>query len=99
MPFLNIVELQWTVLMFLAITPPHTHVHTRRQMQQILEDNSEVGPGEEHLAALTATDRSSWAKTREQFFLKGVNGESMQAIEKVLCVLVQYMSKEVMLSS
>ncbi len=52
-------------------------------MEQILNDTSEVGPGEEHLAALTAHDRKSWAIAREQYFSKGINRDNMEAIEKV----------------
>jgi len=58
------------------------------QMEQILDhDTGTVGPGEEHLAALTAHDRTSWAVTREQFFSKGVNRQSMEMIEKAAYVL------------
>lgn len=42
-----------------------------------------MGPGEEHLAALTAHDRKSWAETREMYFSSGVNKKSMETIEKV----------------
>ena len=53
-------------------------------MQEILNDlNTEVGPGEMHLAALTGADRKFWAETREEFFMKGVNRTSMDIIEKV----------------
>jgi len=59
-----------------------------RQMEQILDnDTGTVGPGEEHLAALTAHDRTSWAAAREQFFSKGVNRRSMEMIEKAAYVL------------
>ena len=59
-----------------------------RQMEQILDDDTgTVGPGEEHLAALTAHDRTSWAVAREQFFSKGVNRQSMEMIEKAAYVL------------
>ena len=52
-------------------------------MQQILDDTSEVELGEEHLPALTAHDRKSWAIAREQYFSEGINRENMDAIEKV----------------
>lgn len=57
------------------------------QMEQILNDTSEVGPGEEHLAALTAHDRKSWAIAREQYFSKGINRDNMEAIEKAAFVI------------
>jgi len=53
-------------------------------VQQILDDsNSSPSPGECHLAALTAADRVTWAKTRRSFFANGVNRASLDAIEKV----------------
>ena len=55
-----------------------------RQYQSIWNDKDEVCPGEEHLAALTAWDRKSWAETRDTHFSSGVSKESMEAIEKVL---------------
>lgn len=42
-----------------------------------------MGPGEEHLAALTACDRKSWAEMREEYFSKGVNKKSVETIDKV----------------
>lgn len=58
-------------------------------MQEILNDpNTEVGPGEMHLAALTAADRKFWAETREDFFMEGVNRTSMDIIEKASFFLV-----------
>ena len=59
-----------------------THIHSI--FQQLLDDaDTDVKPGEEHLAALTTTDRKTWAETREEFFVKGINGASMETIEKV----------------
>ena len=59
-----------------------------RQMQQVFDDpDTDVGPGEEHLAALTAHDRVSWAVAREQYFSKGVNRESMAVIEQAACII------------
>ena len=62
-----------------ALTPAEIEI----QFQQVLDDTSPVGPGEEHLAALTAHDRKSWAETREMHFSEGVNKHSMQTIDKV----------------
>lgn len=57
-------------------------------LQQILDNTeAEVNPGKAHLAALTATDRKTWAETREQFFMDGVNGASMETIEKAAFVM------------
>lgn len=57
-------------------------------MQQVFDDpDTDVGPGEEHLAALTAHDRVSWAVAREQYFSKGVNRESMAVIEQAACII------------
>lgn len=59
-----------------------------RQMQQVLDDpDTDVGPGEEHLAALTAHDRVSWAVAREQYFSKGVNRENMAVIEQAAYII------------
>ena len=53
-------------------------------MQQILDDGDvELRPGEEHLAALTATDRKTWAEMREQYFMTGANRTNMEMLEKV----------------
>ena len=54
-----------------------------RMLQQILDDPSPPLPGEEHLAALTAADRIPWAKARQEYFKKGINKASLDAIEKV----------------
>ncbi|KAG2462390.1 CPT1A palmitoyltransferase, partial [Polypterus senegalus] len=52
------------------------------QMQRILDDNSEPQPGELKLAALTAGDRVPWANARQQYFCKGKNKQSLDAVEK-----------------
>jgi len=53
-------------------------------LQKIIDDTaSEPAPGECYLAALTATDRVTWAKARKSFFASGVNRSSLDAIEKV----------------
>ncbi|XP_040895135.1 carnitine O-palmitoyltransferase 1, liver isoform isoform X1 [Toxotes jaculatrix] len=53
-----------------------------QQMERILADKSEPLPGEERLAALTAGDRTPWAKAREMYFSRGKNKQSLDAIEK-----------------
>lgn len=55
-----------------------------RQLQQILDNPSEPQLGEEKLAALTAGNRTEWAKIREQYFAKGVNKLSLDVIEKAV---------------
>lgn len=52
------------------------------QMQYILNDKSAPSPGEEKLAALTAGDRTAWARARTDFFSKGINKNSLDLIEK-----------------
>jgi len=56
--------------------------------ERILADESASAKGEEKLAALTAWERPYWAKTRKQFFSKGVNRASLDTIEKAAFVLV-----------
>nr|XP_057931244.1 carnitine O-palmitoyltransferase 1, liver isoform isoform X1 [Doryrhamphus excisus]XP_057932440.1 carnitine O-palmitoyltransferase 1, liver isoform-like isoform X1 [Doryrhamphus excisus] len=53
-----------------------------QQMERILADKSEPMPGEERLAALTAGDRTPWAKSRDAYFSRGKNKQSLDAIEK-----------------
>uniref|UniRef100_A0A1A7X2T4 carnitine O-palmitoyltransferase n=1 Tax=Iconisemion striatum TaxID=60296 RepID=A0A1A7X2T4_9TELE len=53
-----------------------------QQMERILADKSEPSPGEEKLAALTAGERTPWAKAREAHFSRGKNKLSLDAIEK-----------------
>ncbi|XP_031786748.1 carnitine O-palmitoyltransferase 1, liver isoform isoform X1 [Nasonia vitripennis] len=52
------------------------------QIQSILDDKSTPYEGEEKLASLTAGERTHWAKTREEYFSKGINKQSLDAIEK-----------------
>lgn len=52
--------------------------------QQVLDNPEEPAVGETHLAALTAGDRIPWARARQNFFAKGVNKASLDAIEKVV---------------
>lgn len=66
-----------------------TPAELERLYQAIVDDSSEPEEGEQHLAALTAQERTSWAKTREQFFCgTDDNGRSMAIIEKAAFVLV-----------
>lgn len=53
-----------------------------RQIQSILDNTEKSYVGEEKVAALTAADRTHWANTRTQFFFKGINRQSLDAIEK-----------------
>ncbi|BFZ25151.1 hypothetical protein BsWGS_28191 [Bradybaena similaris] len=56
-------------------------------LQKIVDDESVPADGEEHLAALTAGERVPWAKARKEFFTKGKNKASLDAIEKAaFCV-------------
>ncbi|CAI8037066.1 Carnitine O-palmitoyltransferase 1, liver isoform [Geodia barretti] len=58
-------------------------------MEQIMEDSdAELRPGEEHLAALTAADRKSWAEMREKYFMTGVNRTSMEILEKAAFMIM-----------
>ncbi|XP_029658757.1 carnitine O-palmitoyltransferase 1, liver isoform isoform X2 [Formica exsecta] len=57
------------------------------QIQQILNDNSTPSEGEEKLAALTAGERTAWARARKDFFVKGVNKASLDIIEKAAFVV------------
>ncbi|XP_062318683.1 carnitine O-palmitoyltransferase 1, liver isoform isoform X1 [Osmerus eperlanus] len=53
-----------------------------QQMERILADQSESQSGEEHLAALTAGERTPWANARDTYFSRGKNKQSLDAIEK-----------------
>jgi carnitine O-palmitoyltransferase 1 len=57
------------------------------QMQRILEDNSVPAKGEQHLAALTASERRLWAETRHAHFSRGINRTSLEVIEKAAFVV------------
>jgi len=48
----------------------------------ILDNTEKPYIGEEKVAALTAADRTHWANTRTQYFFKGINRQSLDAIEK-----------------
>ncbi|KAL4233881.1 Carnitine O-palmitoyltransferase 1 [Mactra antiquata] len=53
-----------------------------RSFQKILDDESEPVGGEEHIPALTGGNRVPWAKARTEFFSKGKNKASLDAVEK-----------------
>lgn len=53
-----------------------------RSFQKILDDDSPPVGGEEHIPALTGGDRVPWAKARMEFFSKGKNKASLDAVEK-----------------
>lgn len=57
------------------------------QMQYILDDKSLPSVGEEKLASLTAGERTAWANARQEFFFKGINRQSLDAIEKAAFVV------------
>ncbi|CAF4353661.1 unnamed protein product, partial [Adineta steineri] len=58
------------------------------QLDEIIRDASEPAYGEEHLAALTAGERTSWAETRAKYFSAGVNRTSLETIEKAAFILI-----------
>jgi len=60
---------------------------TIRQLDEIVRDSTPPSYGEEHLAALTAGDRTSWAEARETYFRAAPNRTSLEAIEKAAFVL------------
>ncbi|XP_060871652.1 carnitine O-palmitoyltransferase 1, liver isoform isoform X2 [Metopolophium dirhodum] len=57
------------------------------QIQSILDNTEKPYAGEEKVAALTAADRTHWANTRTQYFFKGINRQSLDAIEKAAFVV------------
>lgn len=57
-------------------------------MNHILQETSQPSVGEEKLAALTAGERTAWANARTEFFFKGINRTSLDAIEKSAFVVV-----------
>lgn len=59
-----------------------------RQLDEIVRDTTTPDFGEEHLAALTAGERTSWANTRETYFSTGINRISLDAIERAAFVLI-----------
>ena len=60
----------------------------QKQFQKILDDDSDASEGERHLAALTASERHTWARVRKEFFQKGLNRISLSSIENAAFVVV-----------
>ena len=59
-----------------------------RQLEKIIEDkDGPASEGEDHLAALTASDRVTWAKVREEHFSRGINRSSLTLIESAIFIL------------
>ncbi|XP_053567657.1 LOW QUALITY PROTEIN: carnitine O-palmitoyltransferase 1, liver isoform-like [Bombina bombina] len=52
------------------------------QFQHILNDTSSPQPGEEKLSALTAGERTTWAKARKAYFRSGKNMQSLDLVER-----------------
>lgn len=52
------------------------------QLERIVIESSKLSPSEyeSRIAALTAGDRTEWAKTRHDFFSRGVNRQSMEVL-------------------
>ncbi|XP_017865145.1 PREDICTED: carnitine O-palmitoyltransferase 1, liver isoform isoform X1 [Drosophila arizonae] len=57
------------------------------QIKEILESKATPLEGEEHLAALTAWNRSKWAETRNTYFSYGTNHIALRTIESAAFVL------------
>jgi carnitine O-palmitoyltransferase 1 len=57
-------------------------------IEKIINDKNPPTLGEAHLGALTAADRVTWATKRTEFFSKGINRISLNAIENAAFVLV-----------
>ncbi len=53
-----------------------------------MDDTTEPDEGERHLAVMTASNRTTWAETRNKYFSRGVNKASLDVIEKAAFVLV-----------
>lgn len=60
------------------LTPAEIQV----QLEKIMADNNAPAAGEECLAALTASERVTWAETRANCFRRGVNRVALDAIER-----------------
>ncbi|OCT70985.1 hypothetical protein XELAEV_18037901mg [Xenopus laevis] len=54
------------------------------QFQHILNDPSPPQPGEEKLAALTAGERTAWAKARKTYFRSGKNLQALDLVERAV---------------
>jgi carnitine O-palmitoyltransferase 1 len=53
----------------------------RSQLRKVLDSSAKPDNGEDRLPALTAGDRTHWAKTREAFFSRGPNKTSLNIVE------------------
>lgn len=56
-------------------------------MEEILKSQAKPLVGEQHLAALTAWNRTKWAEVRNNHFTRGPNRTSLVAIESAAFVL------------
>ncbi len=59
-----------------------------RAFERILAQQATPATGENLLGALTAGERTHWARTRKDFFSRGVNKTSLHCIEKAAFVVV-----------
>lgn len=59
-----------------------------RLIEKIIADDSPATESEQHLGALTAAERKTWAVARKTHFTKGINRISLNAIENAIFVLV-----------
>lgn len=53
----------------------------QQQLEEIVKINEKATKAENHLAALTAWDRTNWAKVRDEYFSDGNNKSSLDDIE------------------
>ena len=65
-----------------------TRCPTFSAFQHIIDRTADAMTGENLLGALTAADRKHWARTRKDFFSRGVNKTSLHCIEKAAFVVV-----------
>lgn len=59
-----------------------------QSFEKIVKDEAPCLEAEMHLGALTAVERVKWAKTRMEYFNKGINRQSLDIIERAAFVLV-----------
>lgn len=60
----------------------------QNQLEQILNGKETSSRSEQHLASLTAWDRTKWAQTRDKYFAAGMNKASLEIVESAAFVLV-----------
>lgn len=58
------------------------------QLDMIVKRNAIATRAENHLASLTAWNRTKWAQAREKYFASGINQKSLSDIESAAFVLV-----------